>query len=581
MAAILTAAEMRALEQAAIASGEVTGLELMERAGRGVVEAILDEWPEIAGHRRRAVVLCGPGNNGGDGFVVARLLAERGWTVEVHAMAEPDAMPPDARTSAVKWLAAERRVVPLAKDTFYRSDPADVYVDALFGIGLSRPLEGEAAQVVRYLAGSGGDWDHFSRRVVSIDVPSGLDADTGRVPGCPEPDPFHSGAPYARLTVTFDSPKPGHYLAHGPALCGRLSVVDIGLGARRHLWSSSPDPELRTRRGLGLVRLALVEPRPDGERADHVDPMGFAYPIKPKFIAKRTGHKYAHGHALLLSGGCGRGGAARLAARGALRIGAGLVTLAVPPAALQENAARLDAVMLRSVKDAEALANLLSDARYNALAVGPGLGTTDREAALLHALLDASRPVAALNKQDAETAGNPSPAPQKGRAVVLDADALTLVARDDTLRAKLHDRCVLTPHDGEFARLFPAIAERLRAPATTGPAYSKVDAARDAAKEVGSTVLLKGPDTVIADPSGRAAINAAVYDRAAPWLATAGSGDVLSGMICGLLARGFAPFDAACTAAWLHVEAARSFGPGLIAEDLPEELPKVFRALGL
>jgi hydroxyethylthiazole kinase-like uncharacterized protein yjeF len=255
-----------------------------------------------------------------------------------------------------------------------------------------------------------------------------------------------------------------------------------------------------------------------------------------------------------------------MTARGTLRIGAGLVTLAVPPGALQENAARLDAIMLRSVRDPKALTELLSDARYNALAAGPGLGTSDREAALLSALLDASR-------GDGEDA--------KSRALVLDADALTLLSKDEVLRAKLHDRVVLTPHDGEFARLFPAIAEKWHAPATTGPAYSKVDAARDAARECGATVLLKGPDTVIASPDGRAAINAAVYDRAAPWLATAGSGDVLAGFIAGLLARGFAPFDAACTAAWLHVECARSFGPGLIAEDLPEELPKVFRTLGV
>ena len=288
--------------------------------------------------------------------------------------------------------------------------------------------------------------------------------------------------------------------------------------------------------------------------------------MREHLAKKADAHKYSHGHALLLSGGTGRGGAARLAARGALRIGAGLVTLAVPPAALQENAARLDAIMLRSVRNAEALTDLLSDTRLNALAVGPGFGTSDREAALLSALLDASRA---------------APEDALPRAVVLDADALTLLAKDPDLRAKLHANCVLTPHDGEFARLFPAIAERLHGPATTGPAYSKVDAARDAARESGAVVLLKGPDTVIASLDGRAAINAAVYDRAAPWLATAGSGDVLAGFIAGLLARGFQPFDAACAAAWLHVECARSFGPGLIAEDLPEQLPKVFRELGL
>jgi len=283
----------------------------------------------------------------------------------------------------------------------------------------------------------------------------------------------------------------------------------------------------------------------------------------------RPTHKYTHGHAVILSGGPGHGGAARMAARGALRIGAGLVTLAVPPAALQENAAALNAVMLRSVKDPEALSDYLSDARLNALCVGPGFGTGERQAAMLSTLLDASK------------AAGEGESARKARALVLDADALTLLSKDESLRGKLHDECVLTPHEGEFARLFPEIDAKWRAPATTGPAYCKVDAAREAARAAACVVLLKGPDTVIADPSGRAAINAAVYDRAAPWLATAGTGDVLAGFITGLLARGFQPYEAACTAAWLHVECARSFGPGLIAEDLPEELPKVFRALGL
>lgn len=272
-------------------------------------------------------------------------------------------------------------------------------------------------------------------------------------------------------------------------------------------------------------------------------------------------HKYSHGHALIVSGDHGRAGAARLAARGALRIGAGVVTLASPPKAMAENAARLDAIMLREVAGAEDLAGLLADKRINALCLGPGMGTGEREAGVLAAAL---------------TYGGVKP-----HHTVLDADALTILSQRPDLFAALHPACILTPHAGEFARLFPDIAEKLNAPATKGPAYSKVDATRDAATRAGCVVLFKGPDTVIADPSGRAAINAAVYDRAAPWLATAGSGDVLAGFITGLLARGFGPFDAACTGAWLHVECARSFGPGLIAEDLPEELPKVFRALGL
>ena len=212
--------------------------------------------------------------------------------------------------------------------------------------------------------------------------------------------------------------------------------------------------------------------------------------------------------------------------------------------------------MLKPIGDAAALTETLQDTRITALCLGPGLGI-ELAAELLPTALNSTRPL------------------------VLDADGLTALSRDPALFAQLHKNCILTPHAGEFARLFPDIAEKLAAPATTGPAYSKVDATREAAKRAGCVVLFKGPDTVIADPSGRCSINSAQYDRAAPWLATAGSGDVLAGFITGLLARGFQPMQAAETAAWLHVECARSFGPGLIAEDLPEELPKVFRTLGV
>lgn len=270
-----------------------------------------------------------------------------------------------------------------------------------------------------------------------------------------------------------------------------------------------------------------------------------------------SAHKYTHGHALILSGGVGKGGAARLAARGALRIGAGVVTVACPPAALIENAAQLDAVMVRSVKDGDALAEVLADERINALCLGPGLGLGSREVALVGQALTVRR------------------------SVVLDADALTLLAKDAGLFGMLHDGCVLTPHGGEFARLFPDLAEKLNAPASKGPAYSKVDATRDAAARAGCVVLFKGPDTVIAAPDGRCSINSAHYERAVPWLATAGTGDVLAGFITGLLARGFEPMQAAQTGAWLHVECARKFGPGLISEDLSEQLPAVFRDLGM
>ncbi|MDE9450689.1 NAD(P)H-hydrate dehydratase [Aliiroseovarius sp. Z3] len=279
---------------------------------------------------------------------------------------------------------------------------------------------------------------------------------------------------------------------------------------------------------------------------------------RPSWIGKQgNNHKFSHGHALILSGPSGKGGAARLSARGALRIGAGLVTVAPTPGALQENAARLEAIMLSPVGDARTLQAVLSDERLNALCLGPGLGV-ERARDLV--------PIALAAK----------------RATVLDADALTAFKDDPfVLFDMLHDTCVLTPHAGEFARLFPDIAEKLNAPATKGPAYSKVDATREAAARAGCVVLFKGPDTVIAAPSGRCSVNSAAYDRSAPWLATAGSGDVLAGFITGLMARGFDPMQAAESAAWLHVECALEFGPGLIAEDLPEMLPQVFRKLGV
>lgn len=285
--------------------------------------------------------------------------------------------------------------------------------------------------------------------------------------------------------------------------------------------------------------------------------ISFGPALKERLRKDVGSHKYAHGHALVLSGGPGKTGAARLAARGALRIGAGLVTLGVPPAAQQEVACQITSIMLARVTDADGLTEILQDDRLNALCLGPGLGFGESEAALIATALDTARPA------------------------VLDADALTAIGQSPELFGKLHEHCVLTPHGGEFSRLFPDIAEKLRKSATEGSGYSKVDATREAAARTGCIVLYKGPDTVVAAPDGRCAINSAHYERAAPWLATAGSGDVLAGFITGLLARGFDPMTAAESAAWLHVECARRFGPGLIAEDLPEMIPKVFRELGV
>ncbi len=559
MPELLTAAQMRDIENAAIRSGKVTGLELMERAGQGVLDAIFAEWPELDRAGGRAVVLCGPGNNGGDGFVVARLLAEKGWTVEVFLYGDPDKLPADARVNYDRWCEMGK-VKPLPRDGLAAFERTDLIVDALFGTGLRRPLN-DLGRVLRDICdccdGGGGQslaerLPHFPP-VVAIDIPSGICADSGRAiyDEFTDKNTISSGAAAvnaaADLTVTFHSAKPGHLLARGPYHCGRVAMVDIGLGStfstanRRALARAEADPGLEmTGAGSEFVTRKVI-------RRMNLNASSIG-------LGKRAGHKFSHGHVLILSGGVGRGGAARLAARGALRIGAGLVTVGCPPAALLEHASALDAIMVRKVTD---LTEVLQDDRINALCLGPGLGVSDERRDLIAVGL------------------------QSGRALVLDADALALIGRDTTLFGLLHDRCVLTPHGGEFARLFPDIAAKLSAPATKGPAYSKVDATRDAAARAGCVVLFKGADTVIAHPDGRCAINASAYDRAAPWLATAGSGDVLAGFITGLLARGFAPLEAASTGAWLHTEAARSFGAGLIAEDLPEELPKVFRALGL
>ncbi len=540
---LLTAAQMRAIEQAAIDSGAVTGLELMERAGQGVVDAIFDEWPELA--PGVAVVLCGPGNNGGDGFVVARLLKERGWEVSVYLYGDPGKLPPDARVNYDRW-AEMLGNVQVAHDLasalewpFDADDPwMDLFIDACFGTGLARPLPLEIVKIATAL----NDREEPDRGwIVAIDLPSGVCSDSGRVIGN-DPDALV----YSDLTVTFHRAKLGHILSEGAGCCGKVVVKDIGLDGMVSETEGSDRPRVGAKRPPG----GAVGRCPAMPGVVHL----FEGPGRG--LDKAAGHKFSHGHALILSGGSGRTGAARLAARGALRIGAGLVTLGVPGSAQLEVAAQVTAVMLRRVDDGDGLADVMQDKRINALCLGPGLGV-ERAAGLVQAALAAPhRP-----------------------ALVLDADALTAIARAPELFAALHDRCVLTPHGGEFARLFPDIDARLAEAPPRGPAYSKVDATREAAARCGAVVLFKGADTVIANPGGQCVVNAALYDRAAPWLATAGAGDVLAGFITGLLARGFAPMQAAGTAAWLHVDCACAFGPGLIAEDLPEVLPRVLAGL--
>src|SRR6056297_4170584 len=417
---LLTAAQMRATEQAAIESGQVTGLELMERAGRGVVEAVFEEWPELARAPRKAVVLCGPGNNGGDGFVVARLLKEWGWEVEVYLYGEPAKLPPDAKVNHERWREMGA-VEPLSAAPKYAHE-AELYVDALFGTGLRRALEGEAFD---WAADRTVDLD-VAAKTVAVDIPSGLCADSGReLADCSE-------TVLAGLTVSFHAFKLGHHLEWGPFKCGKTVVKDIGL-------KDSPRPRVGVKPPPGGAVGGCPAVSPD----DVVRLVERPTSLTPKHT---YGHKYTHGHALIVSGGAGRTGAARLAARGALRIGAGLVTLGVPGSAQQEVACQITALMLRRAGTQGELRTMLEDARINALCLGPGLGV-GRATDLVSAALAARR------------------------ATVLDADALTAFAEDpDALFGHLHEACVLTPHDGEFARLFPDLGARLRDEPSSGPA---------------------------------------------------------------------------------------------------------------
>jgi NAD(P)H-hydrate epimerase len=474
---LLTSAEMSRADAFAVAHG-VPSLTLMENAGRTVAEAIAARFKPCA-----VTVLCGPGNNGGDGFVVARHLDESGFIVRVAHDADHKG---DAKLMSMRWKGMRVALEPEALDG------AKLVVDALFGAGLSRPLEGACAQVVEALN---------DLPVVAVDIPSGVSGDTGQALG--------AVCVKAALTVTFFRKKPGHLLLPGRAMCGETVVADIGIpaeAANNQLHENSP---------------ALWD---------------FPWP-------KLEGHKYSRGHCVAVSGPAHATGAARLAARAALRVGAGLVSVASPPDAVAVNAAHLTAIMIKPFQGAAGLSGLLSDKRLNAAVLGPGLGVSRQTRELVTAVL------------------------KSGAAVVLDADAITSFKDEpQILFGLLDDKCVLTPHEGEFERLFPGLLDQ---------SASKLEAARIAAARALCVVLLKGADTVIAAPSGKAVINA----NAPPSLATAGAGDVLAGLIAGLQAQGMPAFAAACAGAWLHGEAARRFGPGLIAEDLPEMLPAVLAGL--
>jgi hydroxyethylthiazole kinase-like uncharacterized protein yjeF len=492
MIELLSTAEMAQADRLTIAGG-VAGLTLMERAGAAVADAVAGRHPVGS----RVVVLAGPGNNGGDGFVAARLLAQRGFNVDLMLAGEVARLKGDAAAAAAKWKGP---VAPPQPDGFAN---ARVIVDALFGAGLDRPAEGHARAMIEAMNAQAAP-------ILAIDLPSGINGSTGAVMGT---------AVNATQSVTFFRKKVGHMLLPGRLHCGRVSVADIGIPATV----------------LAEIGVQTFENTPQLWRG-----------VFPR--AQVGGHKYDRGHAVVVSGPLWSTGAARLAARAALRAGAGLVTIASPRDALAVNAAASLAVMVRPVDGASELAEFLTDRRLNTVALGPGLG------------VGASTCEAVLTALSGE------------RAVVLDADAITCFAGDparlaDALRARGGKPTLMTPHEGEFQRYFAPLDQRTKV-------GSKLERARLAASLVGATIVLKGPDTVVTAPDGRAAIAA----NAPPYLATAGAGDVLTGMAAGLLAQGMPAFEAAAAAVWFHGEAALAVGPGLISEDLPEALAKVYQA---
>lgn len=485
--AILSTAQIAAADKITIGRG-TAGIELMRRAAQAVVQHIAQRFePDTV------VVLAGPGNNGGDGFMIAQMLTDAGWKVRVGLLGEREALKGDAAQAADGYKGEVHPLHP-----FLLTDQSLV-VDALFGTGLSRDIDGVAAEVLNKLG-------RTKQPCVAVDIPSGVNGDTGQVMGV---------AAQADLTVTFHRKKRGHVQLPGMALCGEIIVADIGL-----------DPLALGDEGIILHENApvlwqaqLPWPQPDG-------------------------HKFSRGHVVVHGGGAAQTGAARLAARAAARGGAGLVSVACDGESLPIYAANLEAVMTR-VCDSEAdLTEFLKDERVRCYLLGPGAGVNDNTLAAVLAALALKKPV------------------------VLDADALSVAAREpQTVFAALADvPAILTPHAGEFARLFGDIA--------TGDA-DKITQAQHAAKQAGAVVIYKGADTVIAAPDGRVVVNTTT----SPWLATAGAGDVLAGMCAGLMAGGMPPFEAACAAVWMHGAAAIRFGAGLIAEDLPDILPAIWQYL--
>lgn len=489
MLELLTAEEMSRAEQLAVEAG-TPSLTLMENAGRGVAEEVVRRYPRGS----RVTVLCGPGNNGGDGFVAARYLRERGYQVRLALLPKQEELGRDPKEMARRW---DEAIEPMSLQSL---EGAQIIVDAIYGTGLRDNVGGVPAQIIEEVTAR-------ALPVVAVDVPTGIDATHGTIKGI---------AFKAAATVTFFRRKTGHVLLPARLYCGDVRAVDIGIPA---------------------TVLGDIAPRTFTNDPD------FWLRYFPKL--KIDGHKYDRGHAIVVSGPMESTGAARLAARTALRSGSGLVTVATSKAAFYINAAQLTAVMVAPYDGPRGLADVLADPRITSVLIGPGAGDDPDVRDLVSAVL-ASEATA-----------------------VLDAEGLTAFSDSPPeLFEQIKARpvpVIITPHEGEFKRMFPELENEA----------SKLDRARKAAEISGAVVILKGPDTVVAAPDSLASVS----ENAPPWLATAGSGDVLSGLVTGLLAQNMAAFDAAAAAVWMHGEIAQAFGAGMIAEDMADLLPGVLQRL--
>ncbi|WP_350333901.1 NAD(P)H-hydrate dehydratase [Coralliovum pocilloporae] len=501
---LLTPGEMNRADALTIDAG-TPGIDLMERAGQAIADTVESLGPQTGGS---VLVCCGGGNNGGDGYVVARLLKETGWSVTLCTSVEPAKLKGDAALAAKAWTGDVLTPDQIAPEAY------GVVIDALLGAGLDRDVTGPLADLIGAINNAR---QNHGAKVIAVDLPSGIDGGTGLCRGI---------AVEADITVTFYRKKPGHCLFPGRGHCGKIDVADIGI---------SDDV-------LSAVAPSIAENRPG------------VFP-NPANLTTHDTHKYKRGHVMVTSGPMIRTGAARLAAEAALRSGAGLVTVASPLDALMVHAAHLTAVMIRQVDEADELRRTLADGKCTALVVGPANGVGE------------------------ETRARVAVGLMSGLPVILDADALTSFEREPdclfeacetalTLSDISEASVVMTPHEGEFRRLFPDLALRLGS-------KGRVDCVREAAERASAVIVLKGPDTVIAAPDGRTAINT----NAPRWLATAGSGDVLAGIIAGVAAQGLSVFEAACAGVWLHGEAGNEASCGLTAEDLARAVSTIMRRL--